>query len=505
MTDTSDATPPREEAFGSFEQLQKAHVGLMTALKPNQQSVENAGDTQSQIQSFVRKAKNTGAVIGDAAERAAAQNILDYWSAETISISDVAQKNWSPDKLAPFDPSASSGEAGAQSKEAVAHLQQARSKIQTAALARLWRDSGRTDGYLLTGSALEQAQIFARDDRDIEELVTASRSAAKIRKRNIFLVLAFVILCAVIAWLLIDRENTRRELEAQRTAMIAERTAQSNVAQLGTQEAKIRALTEELKSAKLPVSSDISETVPDALVVQSAKPKPDGSTAPANQPLRGYIWIGSDVSSNLLDMNGQAVKPSSAVPGESYKVSKNLVLRTALPSADYIQSDSKGIVPEQTVVTLKSAPVSYRRPTPASLAPKAAPSPGAAPGAIPPTTLQYWAEVDVQYSDQPIVYLEYAGADPSAAQSLAQKLRERGFRVPGVEATDLAKGLDEIRFYVAADKTAADKLATALNSSIQDLKFSGVQTVKVADMTAQKGARNYPGVLELWIDLSSVK
>ena len=119
--------------------------------------------------------------------------------------------------------------------------------------------------------------------------------------------------------------------------------------------------------------------------------------------------------------------------------------------------------------------------------------------------LQYWAQVDVEYSDQPIVYVEYAGSSSSTAQALAQRLKGQGFRIPGVEATDLAKGLDEIRYFHPGDRSAAERLSNSINASLKDMQITGVQAAKVVDLTAQRGARNFPGVLELWIDLSSVK
>ena len=152
--------------------------------------------------------------------------------------------------------------------------------------------------------------------------------------------------------------------------------------------------------------------------------------------------------------------PSAAVVGKKYKVTRNLVLRSGWPSADYIQTDSVGVVPEDTAVQLTGPTRSYPRPTPANLLPKASSNPpakGAAPTApvVPSITPQYWAPVDVEYSDQPIVYLEFAGSNTPAAQALAQKLKLQGFRVPGVEVTDLAKGLSEVRFYHQAEKPAA--------------------------------------------------
>jgi hypothetical protein len=239
--------------------------------------------------------------------------------------------------------------------------------------------------------------------------------------------------------------------------------------------------------------------------MDQAKNRANTADKKTPESLHGFIWIGSDDAPNLLDAkSGMPVKPSAAVVGASYKVIKNLVLRTALPTVDYLQSDSAGVVPEQTTIKLRAAPVPYKRPAPA--APKSGPTTTAPSSSPPPApVLQYWAQVDVESSDQPIVYVEYAGSSGSTAQALTQRLKGQGFRIPGVEATDLAKGLDEIRYFHPGDKSAAERLLNSINASLKDMQITGVQAPKVVDLTAQRGARNFPGVLEFWIDLSSAK
>jgi hypothetical protein len=498
MTDAS----ARADHFKSLNELQQVHLELMKQLNPSLGSVSE-GYGQEKIRDFVSRAKNTGVCLEDASERRAAQNILDYWSAEAVSIGDVSEKNWTPEKLVPYNPGQPEPKQEPDA-ETIAALQRARKKIQLAAAARLWKDSGRASGYLLNGRALKEAEDLAGGDPEIGDLVIASKLRVQAERRNIWLALAFVVLCAIIAWLLLDRAAEQRQLaalEAERSVAVAKQVAEKTAAEVRSQQADIKTLTEELKSAKLPVSSEISETVPDTVLAEQKKSHPS-SSAPTS--LHGYIWIGSDNSPNLLDANTDSpVKPSEVIPGASYKVSKNLVLRTTLPTADYLQGDSAGIVPEQTTIKLLSPPVSYRRPAPAASKPGPGPSPSPSP--TPSTILQYWAQVDVPNSDQPIAYLEYAAPTGVAAQALAQKLKTKNFRIPGVEASDLAKGLAEIRYFFPTDNGAAGLLSEAVNGSIKELQISGIPTVKVIDGTAQRGPRNYPGVLELWLDLSAAK
>ncbi|WP_315835254.1 hypothetical protein [Bradyrhizobium prioriisuperbiae] len=494
------------DGFGSFEEMQKAHLALMRALKPNQKS-DAAPSGVPEIAAFVARGQKTGAVLAKETERQAAQNILDYWSVETISLSDINEKEWAPPKLAPFDQTRAGGESAPANDEAAAQKRRdARKQIQLAATARLWRDSGRSEGYLLYGQAIEDASAFAASDPDIAELVKASEAAAKARKRNIFLtmsVAAIILLLVAGLWFsLWDNAKSKAhiaQLEAQQLEKRSNQVVQKNDADVQDLQTKITELEKQLSSRRVAVSAEISETVPDAVLRAEASARIAGGQSPTAASQLGYIWLGSDPLPNLQDpVTSAPVKPTAATVGSTYIVNKNLVLRSGLPSPDYIQTTSAGVVPEQTVVTLRSAPQPYGRPTPASLLnPKSGPAPAGAP-AVSPTTNQFWAQVEVQPSDKPIVYVEYATGGAAVAQPFVQKLKALGYRIPGVESTDLAKGLNEIRYYYAADKTSAEKL-------VADIKAMGPQgavPIHVVDLTAKAGSRNFPGVVELWTDLS---
>ncbi|MCK1351528.1 MULTISPECIES: hypothetical protein [unclassified Bradyrhizobium] len=89
----------------------------------------------------------------------------------------------------------------------------ARKKIKLAAAARLWKDSGQATGYLLNGSALEEAEKFAQEDcarSKISYLPAGLTVSAK--RRNMWITLVVVALLAVIGWLLIDRAAEQRKL-----------------------------------------------------------------------------------------------------------------------------------------------------------------------------------------------------------------------------------------------------------------------------------------------------
>lgn len=91
-------------------------------------------------------------------------------------------------------------------------------RLRLTATAKLWKQSG-ADGYLLSGSALDEAARFAESGSDIESLVRASREKqgrdlerrALIRRRAIAVLL---VLCAALAVMTGIARNERSKAEA---------------------------------------------------------------------------------------------------------------------------------------------------------------------------------------------------------------------------------------------------------------------------------------------------
>jgi hypothetical protein len=462
MPSTIDAA----DRFSSFAELQRMHLDL------TRRSREGADDPQfrSQIDLFVDRVKNTGTVL-DGAERQAAQNILDYWSAEVISLSDIGE-NWSLPKLLPF---AQKPEPSALAPDVIEARMKARKGLQLAATARLWKDSKGEAGYLLKGAALNEAGEYS-DDPDVAELVRASSAYVRARRRVSWLAGAvFVLLavCVVLLFAVFAVSARDAALLAKQDSAIPYKMVTQYKKLLAQQQEQINQLNAALRKANVYAPSQLTEIAP----VADAGPSPTQTKA-----LRGYIWVGSDNDPNLIDANTLApVKPGAVIVGSRYKVTKNLVLRSGLPSKpDYIPTASAGVVPEQTTVKILSAPTPFAR----------------------PTGVQYWVDVEVIDPNQPIVYIEYAGGSPTLATVLSNQLKTGNFRVAGIESSDLAKGVNEIRFYFPSDKAGADQLRSVIAAAIaHDPALKGLQPPKVVDLTAMTGARNFPGVIELWIDL----
>lgn len=95
------------------------------------------------------------------------------------------------------------------------------------------------------------------------------------------------------------------------------------------------------------------------------------------------------------------------------------------------------------------------------------------------------------------VYIQFTGLEREAVKSIATNLLELGWPVQGGdqggERYDHAAGLNEVRFFNAADKTRAEALAQELSAAM-----SG-RPITVLDVTDSVYAMDTPGHLEIWI------
>jgi tetratricopeptide (TPR) repeat protein len=148
----------------------------MHRLRPSGEPMDGSR-RHSLIDDFIERVKKTGTIL-DGAERQAAQGILDYWTAEIISASDIGD-DWDLPALLPFEGAAEKNEPPADVIQKRVHAHRG---LELAATARLWKSSG-SPGYLLTGAALEEADTY-KTDPDVAELVRASRIYADGKERE---------------------------------------------------------------------------------------------------------------------------------------------------------------------------------------------------------------------------------------------------------------------------------------------------------------------------------
>jgi hypothetical protein len=176
-------TPLNDARYASFAELRSAHLDLRASFSETVHTGSTTG-AADQLRQFLAKAQKTGAVLVEPTVRKAAQGILDYWCAELAGLPDAAKQDFVPLTLAPpaistlpdVEQTAGEGEQGAQRKE------DQRVLIRLSGMARQWRNAGRQPGYMLTGTALEEARPFAQQDTDLLEFVEASEAAEAARK-----------------------------------------------------------------------------------------------------------------------------------------------------------------------------------------------------------------------------------------------------------------------------------------------------------------------------------
>jgi hypothetical protein len=397
------------------------------------------------IRGFIARARATGAVLRADSDRKAAQGILDFWCTELASSPKAKPEDYEPVLLAAFvdDSAAPAPPVGEAAKK---EEQRSAEAIRFAATARLWRDSGRQNGLL----ALDKASITAakkyRDlDLDIAEWVTASEMGLKIRNLKFFGGLSIIALLAVVLGFVFNSYTQSVQ--------------------------KVDTLRKEV--VKLDTKLNIETNQP-------ASPQ----LAREDRSI-GFIWIGSEApgTNKLLTLNSKTpVFARDVKPGETYLTNRNLVFRKTPPTRDenYASTESLGVLPAGSKVKALQAPEApYVR----------------------PSGNQYWLKVESELSDTPIVYMQYTDASVADAEAFAAVLREKGYRIPGVEATDLAKGLNVVRYFYSDDRVAAEKLSKDVAASLATLKYSNALPAKVEDLTNNRGRRNYPGVIEFWIDV----
>ena len=119
----------------------------------------------------------------------------------------------------------------------------------------------------------------------------------------------------------------------------------------------------------------------------------------------------------------------------------------------------------------------------------------------PSGTEQYWLRVRVDPSNKPIVYYVFANTSRPDAQQLADTIQAKGYRIPEIQTFEIAKGTNEVRYFFQADRSAAVKLAQDVTQILKDRRIV-LPPTKVVDPTGSPLDRNFPGVLELWLDTS---
>jgi hypothetical protein len=173
------------QPFGSLAELRAEHLTMLRSWRTLRSSNPEV------VVAFRNRIAATGLVLDDDEEREAAQGLLEYWGAQLLSTDDAGVAADLDFQLEAHDPNAALGTPTPVAPAPVATPQTEASaaggldlgeQIRLNALARQWRESGRTPSYLLAGAALAKASIYRNVDPDIEAFVVASERRVRARK-----------------------------------------------------------------------------------------------------------------------------------------------------------------------------------------------------------------------------------------------------------------------------------------------------------------------------------
>lgn len=370
--------------------------------------------------------------------------------------------------------------------------QKSEKKIQLLAAARLYQKSGQKVGYLITDeNALTEASQYRDAAPELRDYISASERYVRVRNRTkrvlawgaaaIFagaaVILWFAWLRAEKAYIRAEEAHARAEADLV-SAALAQDQLSGLAAAYQTQIDTLNQRIAELEKRGGGQQNDAADEVPKN-VAQIRAPL---------QSQEGYVWLGSDKSSKIQDPGGKTqdesnkLFPSTATKGSRYKLTSNLVLRAGLPTSaeDYTPGPSLGILPEGTIIRLTDDPVEYKRTSGG----------------------QWWAHVHVDEIAQPTVYFQFAGASEGAkklSQALSAELKQKGYTVPGEERLDAARGLNEVRYFYAADEAGAKILASDVTEALRKLGVRTSAETKASDFTKFASKKNRSGIVELWV------
>lgn len=119
--------------------------------------------------------------------------------------------------------------------------------------------------------------------------------------------------------------------------------------------------------------------------------------------------------------------------------------------------------------------------------------------ATPDAARESWQEArqqsDEQLNARTTVYVQYVAArDQPRVKAIIDKLRRRGYKVPGGEKVTVPVNGAEVRYYYDSDREAASAMAVWLG---QELESQGiVPRVQRLERLADKTT---PGIVEMWI------
>lgn len=365
--------------------------------------------------------------------------------------------------------------------------------------ARLWLDSGREAGYLITGDALAPFRNYRSNSAEVNQLLDASfRRRDRDKKLRIAGIIAIVVYAiGILAWLIYS--NMRETNNLKEAELIGEAQARQDA------NAKLNSIKDAVATGdqSLLRSSLLSLNIPADVVnrvttsaplnqsdsaIQTVAPVPalprsslPDKPVPPPQPqfdaatgdCFGFMWIGSRSNWKLKSPDSpDKLKRGPAVTNDS------IYLRADFPTElpQYAMAVAFGFVPSETAINILDSK-SYQR----------------------ASGLQYWARVTAPRKSCAKVSIQYAGSDELADQ-LRKSLVDANFQVAYVpEKVERAAGISEVRYFFKED---AD-LANAVAAKVREV--SDGKPVSMRPLLSFVGNKPLvPGSLEVWADFPAV-
>ncbi len=100
------------------------------------------------------------------------------------------------------------------------------------------------------------------------------------------------------------------------------------------------------------------------------------------------------------------------------------------------------------------------------------------------------------------VFLQFSVGTRNQATALVKQLTGEDFIIFEPERTNLADNKQEVRYFHAEDKDAAEKLANQTVEKLSELGYTDTKTdVKVVSFVSSQEKKPRPGVIELWLQI----
>jgi hypothetical protein len=357
--------------------------------------------------------------------------------------------------------------------------------------ARLWLDSGRDGGYLITGEALEKFRDYHSASPDVKQLLDASfkakadRDAALVKKRKwdfktrVAAIVSFIVIVGLFGFTKYNqKEEEARNLQAALDKAYVQLQALQKTAAEGKSVDFKASLTSTLISDSAAQTATeqpapAQPTPSDKAVADKLAAPPQPQFDPKTGDCFGYMWVGSKGNWKLKSPNApENLRPGPAVTNTS------IYLRADFPTdlPEYAMAVPLGFVPDGAQIIVQQQPRMYAR----------------------ESGLQYWIRVAAPRKSCAKVNIQYAGSDDLANQ-LRKGLIDANFTVTyAPEKLPGAAGLSEIRYFFKEDADLAGQVA----GIVKDVNGGKPVTLRpLLSFAASKPL--IPGSLEVWVDLAT--